>query len=382
MFFNLALVVYIFVIYPILLLVLAKAFPRQRQSVGGMSSPAISVVIAAHNEEKNIAQRLLNIVEQDYPLERIQVVVGSDGSTDGTVAQIEGVREQLEIHGIQLTVLDLLHRAGKPNVLNQAIACCEHDILVMTDARQRFASDAISCLVANFSDPLIGAVSGELFLLDNENSDRVAGAGRYWNYEKWVRKMESLVHSTIGATGAIYALRKELYSPIDDKTLIDDVVIPMRICMQGYRVAFDNQARAFDSAPTDSGQEWVRKVRTLAGNWQLFTLQPSFFNPFKNPVFFQFMSHKILRLCLPFALLGILVSSFLSPEPLLRLFFGLQLFCYLIALVALLVPRFRQVRVPAVAYFFCILNAAIVVGLYRLLKGEQAGLWKFAYKQD
>jgi cellulose synthase/poly-beta-1,6-N-acetylglucosamine synthase-like glycosyltransferase len=378
---SIAMLAYIFVIYPLLLLVMASLFATRRAPRKQQALPGVSVVIAAHNEIHNIEKRLRDLLKQDYPLGSLQIIVGSDGSSDGTVRAIEAIREEIEQRGPKLTVLDFPERRGKPSVLNDAVEFADHDILVMTDARQTFAKDAIRHLVSNFSDPLVGAVSGELFLVDASEDDHVSGAGRYWSYEKWIRKTESSVHSTVGATGAIYALRKALFIPINAKTLIDDVVIPMQVCLQGYRVAFDARAHAFDVAPSESGQEWVRKVRTLAGNWQLFALYPAFFNPLRNPIFFQFMSHKISRLMLPFALMGIFIASANLNGIIFQLLFWAQIGCYATGLAAFIKPSLRQVRLPAVIYFFCILNAAILVGLMRLLKGEQAALWQFAYKR-
>lgn len=384
---SVSVVAYMFIGYPLLLILLApiSAARRAANNKGTKperhESPAVSVVIAAHNEENNIERRMQNLLSQSYPMRKVQFIVGLDGCTDSTKAKLESQRENIEREGARLKVIEFSDRSGKPTVLNAAIEYCEHDLVVFADVRQTYSSNALGNLIKHFSDERIGAVSGELFLAEPTDRHGVAEAGAYWRYEKSIRKLESKFHSTIGATGAIYAIRKSLYQEIPTRTLIDDVVIPMQICMQGYRVKFASDAHAYDVAPSDSNREWFRKVRTLAGNWQLMSIRPNFFNPFKNPVWLQFVSHKILRLALPFCLLTAFLSSYLMlDQQLYATTFMLQCLIYAIGCASFFFDRLRQLRIPGLIYFFCILNAAIVVGFYRLASGKKEGLWTFAYK--
>jgi biofilm PGA synthesis N-glycosyltransferase PgaC len=207
--------------------------------------------------------------------------------------------------------------SGKAAALNAAVNRAKHGIVVFADARQRFAPDAIRRLVSHFNDPQVGAVSGELILdceggtdLQTDQVSTVAeGVGAYWKYEKWLRKREAQIGSTLGVTGAIYAMRRWLWQPLPDDTLLDDVLAPMRVVMRGYRVTFDGLARAFDVTAKDASVEMRRKVRTLAGNFQLLWREPRLLVPGLNPVWLQFMSHKVGRLLVPYALIGLLVSS-------------------------------------------------------------------------
>jgi cellulose synthase/poly-beta-1,6-N-acetylglucosamine synthase-like glycosyltransferase len=206
----------------------------------------------------------------------------------------------------------LLPRGGKASALNAGVEAARHEVLVFADARQTFAGDALRALVAPLADPAIGGVSGEL-VLDCESGGGAStigeGVGAYWRYEKWLRRHESLVGSTVGSTGAIYALRRELWQPLPAETILDDVLAPMQAVLAGARVIFEASARAFDRVAPIGKSEFDRKTRTLAGNYQLLRLQPRLLVPFVNPVWLQFVSHKLGRLVVPYALCAILVSS-------------------------------------------------------------------------
>lgn len=392
------LVLYIFIGYPLLLALWEKV--RTTKSSGVSSSgfggefssaaednykPAISIVIAAHNEAHHVERRLSNLLAQDYDLSSVQIIVGSDGSTDDTVAVLESWRDRVAAAGAVLDVLAIPERGGKSQVLNTAIPMAAYEIIVLADMRQTFSADALSNLVRRFADPGVGAVSGELFLSDPDakpGEQSGADMGAYWRYEKVIRKLEAKIHSTVGATGAIYAIRKSLFEPVPQETLIEDVVIPMQICMQGKRVLFADDAHAYDVAPSDGKREWLRKVRTLAGNWQLIKIRPQFMNPLANPVWLQFMSHKLLRLTLPFCLFLMFVTSYRIEGPTYTFAFTAQCLAYMLALACVFWEKLESMRIPGLAYFFCILNAAIVVGLFRLLSGKTSGLWTFAYKEE
>jgi biofilm PGA synthesis N-glycosyltransferase PgaC len=329
---SVATVAYVYVGYPGLLQVWARRRPRPVQADRTAPfTPEVSIVVAAHNEGSHIAARIDNLLQLDYPADRRQIIVVSDGSTDDTLSVLARYRDVVDIvaapHG------------GKALALNAGVARATSDIVVFADARQVFAPDALRELTAPFQDPTVGGVTGEL-LLDCESpgrrlstADRRAvqnrrgshradtdrrtlrerrrtiastiadGIGLYWRYEKRLRRLESTIHSTLGATGAIYALRRALWRPLPDLTLLDDVLTPMRAVLAGYRVVFNDRARAFDRASENADAEARRKVRTLAGNYQVLKLEPRIVMPWRNPVWLQYVSHKIGRLAVPHALL-------------------------------------------------------------------------------
>lgn len=342
---SVGLMLYVYVGYPALLGVWAwlKA-PRDEDVPTPAAMPGVTVIIAARNEALRLPARIENLLASDYPADRLQIVVASDGSTDRTADALAPYGSRVE--------LILLPPGGKARALNAAAARARHPILVFADARQRFAPDAIRRLVRHFSRLSIGAVSGELVLdceaelgLDatpqaelklgattdgrpnavtpSSSSASSAstvgdGVGLYWRYEKWLRRRESIVDSTLGVTGAIYAMRRSLWQPLPPDTLLDDVLAPMRVVLQGYRVIFDGSARAYDETSKDALAEMRRKVRTLAGNFQLIAQEPRLLVPGLNRVWFQFTSHKLARLAAPYALLATLVSSaWLAPASLL-----------------------------------------------------------------
>lgn len=309
-------VVYVYVGYPMVLAAWSRVTRRTPRKSSDGPWPAISIVVAARNEGGRLRGRIRNLLETPYPGPR-EIVVVSDGSTDETTAVVRSF-------GSAVTLIDL-PPGGKPAALNAGVAAANGEILVFADARQRFSSDALVHLVANFADPEVGGVTGEL-ILDAEQPEALQGAllgasnsapestvgdgvGLYWRYEKWLRKHESLVWSTLGATGAIYALRKTLWRPLPHDTLLDDVLAPMRAVLAGQRIVFDDRARAFDRASRDAATESRRKVRTLAGNYQILAHEPRLLLPFVNPVWIQYLSHKVGRLLIPWALAGALLAS-------------------------------------------------------------------------
>lgn len=314
-----ATVVYVYAGYPLLLAAWARVTRRAPVRKSGPPWPSISIVLAARNEGRRLRARLGNLLEISYPGRR-EIIVVSDGSTDDT-------REIVQSFGGPVRLIDL-PPGGKPAALNAGVSAASGEIVVFADARQRFSPDALPHLVANFADPRVGGVTGELVLdaehrailaarpatadanVSREGDSTVGdGVGLYWRYEKWLRRNESAVWSTLGATGAIYALRRSLWRPLPPDTLLDDVLAPMRAVLAGSRIVFEERARAFDQASPDAAAESRRKVRTLAGNYQILAQEPRLLLPVANPVWLQYVSHKIGRLLIPWALAGALLAS-------------------------------------------------------------------------
>jgi cellulose synthase/poly-beta-1,6-N-acetylglucosamine synthase-like glycosyltransferase len=278
-------------------------------------------------------------------------------------------------------VFGLPERRGKPAALNALASRARGEVLVFADARQRFERGALRALVADFADPDVGGVSGELMFVADPDRGWVGEAvGLYWRYEKCIRRAESRVHSTVGATGAIYAMRRELYRPLPEDTLLDDVLLPMGVVAQGRRVVFESAARAYDRPAATAAQEFARKARTLAGVFQLFAHHPWVLHPLRNPLFFQTLSHKGLRLLTPFALALALVANLLVlHSPFYLCCLATQLAFYAAALAGH-ARRNRADRSPVMAlpYFVCVLAGAAAVGLVRFARGGQAVTWERA----
>jgi biofilm PGA synthesis N-glycosyltransferase PgaC len=326
--------------------------------------PRVSIVIAACNEAPRLARRIDNCLALDYPAEQLEVVVVSDGSTDGTDRLLSGY----VLPNLRWTTFR--GRLGKAAALNAGVSMATGEIVLFTDVRQQFQSDALRHLVANFTDPEVGAVSGELVIGKPQDCGERHATDLYWRYEKSIRKAESRVDSVVGATGAVYAIRRSLYDPLPVGTILDDVMIPMRIALQGYRVVFEEQALAWDLPARDLHEEYRRKVRTLAGNYQLLGLLPSLLSPTRNRLWFQYLSHKVSRLGAPFALFGLLLSSaVLAPSaPSFAAAFVLQVGAYGLAAMGWLMGDRVRTRLTTVPLTFVMLNLAAVLGLLEFMR--------------
>jgi biofilm PGA synthesis N-glycosyltransferase PgaC len=349
-----ALIVYTYVGYPAWLWVRSRLRPWP--VCQGELDPLVSVVMVVRNEERVLAAKLENLLNLGYPAEGLDVVVVSDGSTDDTEAIMRDYARNPRVNAVfnQLT-------KGKASGLNDALQVAQGEIVIFTDARQKIEPQAPRLLLGNFADPQVGCVSGELMLGDPDGPQQNRGMGLYWRIEKTVRVLESASGSVVGATGAFYAVRRELLNPLPPETLLDDVYIPMQVVRAGKRVVFEPRARAWDLPDQGTGREFARKVRTLTGNYQLLQLAPWLLSR-ANPIRFEFVSHKLLRLLIPFALLASLWASAFLPQPFYRLAFALQLAFYAMSLVGMAHMRMGPVaRLGDAALTFVLLNTAALV---------------------
>jgi len=360
-----SLIAYTYVGYAAWLWLQAQLFPwpvmRMRQEL------PISIVMVVRNEERVLDDKLRNLLNLDYPPEHCQIVIASDGSTDRTE---EILRGHLDNPRVQV-VMNQLSR-GKASGLNDAFEWAHGDIVVFTDARQKIEPGALRVLAESFADPNVGCVSGELMLGDLDSGETRRGMGLYWRIEKQVRELEAASGSVVGATGALYAVRRDLLTAVPEGTILDDVYIPLQVVKQGKRVVFEPRARAWDRPDLGSGLEFARKVRTLSGNYQLVQLMPWLLSG-QNPVLLRFVSHKLLRLVAPFALAALFVASLWLKAPLYRAALILQLAFYGLGAVALarLLKRGPLARAADAAATFVLLNTAAVVAFANFVSGRK-----------
>lgn len=353
----LSLIAYAYIGYAILLRLMAGVRSRPYQALP--ITPRVSIVMVAHNEEQNLPAKLANLSALEYPPELIQVIVASDASTDRT-------EDILQAAGGAVVPVLLKQKMGKAAALNQAVRHATGEILVFFDTRQTVDPNSVAELVSCFADPEIGAVSGELLLVDSEGRATGDALGLYWRIEKMVRKLESETGSVVGVTGAIYALRKELFVELPEGTLLDDVLVPMNAVRAGKRVIFLPTAVARDRIFPNPATEFRRKVRTLTGNYQLLTTAPWLLTP-SNPLLFRFISHKLMRLLVPFLLLLVLLASATAHGPIYWACFIGQLIFYGLAILGWLSPGMRRRRIIGIAWTFTMLNLAAAMALYNFL---------------
>ncbi|MBV8146487.1 MAG: glycosyltransferase family 2 protein [Gammaproteobacteria bacterium] len=368
---GVATVVYVYLIYPLLVWLLASL--RSEHTAPGLAAhpPArrLSIVLAVHDEAARIRARLDELVELLATVPgAAELIVVADGCADGTAALARSHPSPL------VRVIELPDNQGKAQALSRACAAAQGEIVVFADARQRWAADALQRLLENFARPEIGAVSGALVL--EAPAGVLAGVGLYWRYEKWLRRNEGRLHSTVGVSGSICAVRRELFRPIPRGVLLDDLYWPLLVVMQGRRVVYDERALAYDRLPGDPAHEFRRKVRTLTGNLQLAASLPQSLLPWRNPIWVQFISHKLLRLLVPWALIAVLISSALLDGWFYRAALGAQLLFYGAALLALAGALPARSRLAAAAASFVVLNAAAWLAWWVWLCGRAQGTWK------
>lgn len=370
-----ALVAFTFAGYPLLVWLQARLWPEHEVPDFDAHDPdaplpAVSVVLCVHDAADAVVAKLRDLARLDYPRERVEILIACDGCSDGTADACRGMDDG------HLRLLEFPQRRGKAACLVDAVAAASGEVLLLVDVRQRIEPAALRRLVARLSDPAIGAVSGALCF---ESPD--GGFGRsvdaYWRYEKLIREAESRSGSTIGVTGALYAMRRELFQPIPAGTVLDDVLLPMQVLARGRRVVFEPGAVAWDRASGSVGQERRRKVRTLAGNLQLLALAPWLLDPRRNPAWFRFVSHKLLRLVAPWALLLLLAATVLLARG-----GGFYLACLLAAALAALLLALKA-ALPALSRFWPVrlLDAFFHMNLYSaqavlaFARGRRLHLW-------
>jgi hypothetical protein len=311
----------------------------------GSCEPFVSIAMVVRNEEQVLEQKLHNLLALNYPSDHYEVVVVSDGSTDHTE---EVLREHAADERVRV-VLNSESR-GKATGLNDAIEVARGEIVVFTDARQMI----------------------ELMLGDMSAGDSGRGLGLYWKIEKKIRALEAASGSVVGATGALYAARRENLVKIPAGTILDDVYLPMHVVQQGKRVVFDARAKAWDNPDQGTDREFARKVRTLSGNYQLLQLAPWLLGS-SNPIRFEFVSHKLLRLLVPFALMGTLVAAVFLAQPVYRIALAAQVAFYGLSLLAMMrIKGGPLARLTDGAFTFVMLNAAALVAFANFVTGRKA----------
>jgi len=369
---GLALIFYTFLGYPAVVFAVSRLHRRAITTEKTAALPSVTTVVVAHNEAERIRARVENLLASDYPATRLEALIVSDGSVDGTAGIARSVSDD------RVRVLEREESSGKASGLNLAIAEARGDIVVLGDARQLFEPKAVRKFVACFGDPDVGAVCGWLDVV--HGADAVSGGvDAHWRLENLIREWEASFDSSIGCTGAMYAIRREAFAPIRDDTILDDVVIPMQIALGGYRVVYEADARGHDPQPFSSDKEKGRKSRTMAGNFQMLFRYPSWLLPWHNRLWWQLISHKYLRLASPVLLLVVLAANIAlaTHSRFYAVLLACQAVCYLLAVIGMSLPRCR-IKLLALPAAFVFVNIHVCQGFIAFLQQRYSRGWKRA----
>jgi cellulose synthase/poly-beta-1,6-N-acetylglucosamine synthase-like glycosyltransferase len=363
------LLLYTYAGYPLWIYLRSRLYPRPSRQ--GAILPTVSIILAVHNGAALLRQKVDHLLSLDYPRDRMEIEIVSDGSTDGTDDILN------DFHDPHVRFIRCSEHCGKAAALNLGMRSATGEIIVFIDIRPWMERNALQLLLSNFADPRVGCVAGELVLHDDGHDEGAkAIGGLYWRYEQWIRDCEAKVDSPLGVYGGFYAIRRRLARELPEGTILDDMLQPLSVIRQGYRSVLDLRARVYDIWPKNLSGEFRRKVRTLAGNFQLLQLAPWLLTR-QNRLRFELISHKLLRLLVPVLLVVLLITSALLANRglLYAAALSAQIAFYVLAALgaAFGIPVLMRIAAPASA--FCMLNAAVVVGFYKFLF-THGPLWK------
>jgi cellulose synthase/poly-beta-1,6-N-acetylglucosamine synthase-like glycosyltransferase len=359
-----------------------RLFNKRVILVHGNYLPTVSILIAAYNEEDLIEEKITNTLELNYPKDKVQIIVITDGSTDLTVSKVREYQDVVLLHKDQ--------RAGKMAAIKRAIPYITGEVLLFTDANTFLNQLAVRELVKHYRNDQVGAVAGEKRIIVEESADASsAGEGFYWKYESFLKKCDYELYSNVGAAGELFSIRTKLYEPVEADTIIDDHMIAMRIAEKGYIIAYEPNAYAIETASANVKEELKRKVRIAAGGIQSILRLRKAANPFRNPVLtFQYLSHRVLRwtltpILLPviFILNGIIVYS--GGSLLYQILFLAQCIFYFSAYMGFYFER-KNIRIKAlfIPFYFCMMNYAVIAGIIRYFRNAQSAAWEKSIRKS
>ncbi len=356
--------------YPMLLAVIAP-FRKDRRSKSEYT-PSISVLIAARNEEAGIKKKIEQTLALDYPPDRMEILVLSDASTDGTDAIVKSFTDP------RVRLVRVEPGRGKTNAQNFGVREARGDVLIFSDATTVYDSLALRKLAANYKDPQVGAVTGRNQYFESEGGSPTGlGSIAFWNYENLIKKMQSRIATISGCVGCIYSVRRDLYTPLDPG-IISDLTQPLWVIQKGHRVVFEDEALAYEESTQSSKEEFSMRVRVVTRGMRGLLSVPELFKPWKYPwVCFQLLSHKVARWLVPLFLLAILAASFvLASVPFYRDLLLLQLAFYSMALLSDIFSIHRIWKPLGIPYYFCTLNAAALISMFELMRGRTYAVWQ------
>jgi cellulose synthase/poly-beta-1,6-N-acetylglucosamine synthase-like glycosyltransferase len=367
---SLGTLVYVYAGYPLLLAVIGLFARRQKATLGYF--PKISVLIAAYNEEAGIQKKIEETLALEYPPDKIEILVLSDCSSDRTDGIVKGVADP------RVKLLRAPIRKGKTNVQNLGAEVAQGEVLIFSDATTIYHPLALQYLACNYADPKVGAVSGRYQYFDAEGKSPTGlGMIAFWNYENFIKMMQSRIRTISGCCGCIYSVRRSAYTPLHPD-VISDLTQPLWAIQKGYRVVFEDRALAYEETTKSSKEEFSMRVRVVTRGVRGILSVSDLLNPVKYGwVSFQLLSHKVLRWLAPFFLLLLFASNVVvSNHPWYRIPFALQIVFYGFALLTLLVPLHRMWKPLGIPLYFCTLNAAALCSILEVMRGRKYVVWE------
>jgi cellulose synthase/poly-beta-1,6-N-acetylglucosamine synthase-like glycosyltransferase len=369
----LGLIIYTYLIYPLLIMIWARLFP-QKIKIDKNYFPSVTMVIAAHNEENNLREKMNNCLELDYPPGKIDFMIGCDGSTDGTPDILQ------ESTDPRIKAIIFSERRGKIAVLNDLMSKAAGEVTIFSDANTIYQTDAIKKLVQYFADPRVGGVCGKLQLINPDGNPGGEGEGLYWRFENQIKKAEGAIRSVISANGAIFAVRKELFRPLSvSLSLNDDLMTTLDILREHQRVIYEPDAAAAEYTSPNMEGEFARKIRISSQNFNAVPGLLTLLHPRYGFTALAIFSHKLLRWMVPFLGFGMLLTNLvlLSRGGIYPFLMIGQSLVYGGALMGYLGDRLFGRSGPFIPfYYLAMINIAIVLGLWRSLTKTQEQTWK------
>jgi len=382
-------ILYSYIGYGIALFLYGRLAAVPESSEEGATSnccePHVCLLVASYNEGPWIEKKIRNCLQLDYPPEKLSICWVTDGSDDNSVSLLQGHPRILHLHQPE--------RMGKIAAVNRGMAYIDAEIVIFSDANSMLAPQSVRSILGHFQNPHVGCVAGEKRIhAQGQDEAAASGEGLYWRYESWIKKQESRIGSCVGAAGELFAIRRSLFNDVEEDTLIEDFVISMRIAMRGYTIDYCPQAYTSESASATIAEEFKRKTRIAAGNFQSLVRIPQLLNPVRHGLLaVQYISHKFLRsFIIPFLLPALLPINFsllrqstFLPQYVYDGLLGLQILFYGLALIGKIFENRRvSSRFFFIAYYVVMMNVASIVGCYRYAAGKQSVKWEKALRKD
>jgi cellulose synthase/poly-beta-1,6-N-acetylglucosamine synthase-like glycosyltransferase len=368
--FAFACIIYIYAGYPVFLFLVSRLFPRR--DARSTHLPNLSILIAAYNEEAGIAKKINSTLALDYPREKIEILILSDGSTDNTDQIVQSIPDP------RVRLIRVEGRKGKTRAQNEGVEHAGGEVLIFSDATTTYHPQALRYLASNYADPRVGAVSGRYQYFDGRGGSPTGlGTIAFWNYENLIKSLQSRIHTITGCCGCIYSVRRSAYTPLRPD-VISDLVQPLHVIQKGFRVLFEDRALAYEETTHSTSAEFSMRVRVVTRGMRGVLSVPELLKPWKwGWVSFQIWSHKILRWLVPFFMIVLFTSNALLAN--LPFYHGallLQIAFYLLTVSALVIPLQRLWKPLGVPLYFCTLNAAALLSVFEILRGKKYVVWE------